>query len=70
MPEVIGPTGEVINLPEKLNGVDIRKTLNIPDNKVVTRVSENGNETLVRDSDQVTVNPGDKFDTTTTFDRG
>lgn len=70
MPEVRGPNGEVVNIPNNINGRNIRKTFNLPPNKVITKVNPNGEETLIKDNDQVTIQPGDSIESTTSFERG
>ena len=69
MPSVNG--NEVpANLPTTLNGRDLKKALNMPENRILTRVKENGTEEVVRNDDTVTLQPGDRFDSATTFSRG
>jgi len=70
MPQVTGPEGVPINIPSSLNGRELRKNLNIPPNKIVTKKDKDGKEQLVKDSDNIKVQEGDSFDSLTQFQRG
>jgi hypothetical protein len=69
MPQVTTPTGASVNVPQTLNGQDLKKALNIPPNHILTKTTGNQDE-VVRNSDDVTVQEGDRFDSLTPFERG
>jgi len=70
MPTVTNPDGIPYNVPLEINGKDLKKQLNIPPNKILTRKDKAGFETVVRNDDRVKVGEGDQFDQQTSFERG
>jgi hypothetical protein len=70
MPQVMNPSGVPVNVPQTLNGKDLKKALNIPENRILTRVNQQGDEEVIRNSDAVSLREGDRFDSATSFERG
>ena len=70
MPRVISPDGVPINVPNTSSGSDLRKSFNLPPNKILTKVDKTGTETLIKEKDNISINEDDAFESTTTFSRG
>jgi len=70
MPTITRPDGVPINVPNNINGRELRDSMKIPPNQILTKIDKNGKETLIKNDTKVSISEGDQMESVTSFERG
>ncbi len=70
MVEVRDQNGEIVHVPERLNGMQLREMLNIPENKCVYKVTPQGQENVIEDWKEIRFVRGERIEVISVFRAG